>query len=86
LRGESRLRVLESRVLRYVLGLQTHEVTGKWRRLHKEELYDLYSSPSNYYSGDQINKNEIGGICGTVGERRDAYSVLVGKPEGKRPL
>jgi len=41
---------------------------------------------TQYCSGDQIEKNEIGGACSTYGERRDVYRVLVGKPEGKRPL
>ena len=41
---------------------------------------------TKYYSGDKIEKNGTGGTCSTYGERRDAYSVLVGKPEGKRPL
>jgi hypothetical protein len=39
-----------------------------------------------YYLGVQIEKNEIGGACSTCGERRDAYRVLVGKSEGKRPV
>jgi hypothetical protein len=41
---------------------------------------------TKYCSGDQIEKNEMGGECSTYGERRDVYRVLVGKPEGKRPL
>jgi hypothetical protein len=43
---EHRLRVFENRVLRRVFGLKRDEVTGKWRKLHNEELHDLYSSPS----------------------------------------
>jgi hypothetical protein len=39
------------------------EVTGEWRRLHNKELNDLYSS--HIYSGDQIEKNEMGGACST---------------------
>jgi len=45
LREEHRLRVFENRVLR-IFGLRRDEVTGEWRRLHKEELYDLYCSPN----------------------------------------
>jgi hypothetical protein len=45
LREEHRLRVLENRVLRGIFGPKRDEVTGEWRRLHNEELYDLYSSP-----------------------------------------
>jgi hypothetical protein len=45
-----------------------------------------YALLIKYYSGDQIKKNETDGACGTTGDRRDAYRVLVGKIEGKRPL
>ena len=46
LREECRLRVFENRVLRRIFGPKRDEVTGKWRRLHNEELYDVYSSPN----------------------------------------
>jgi hypothetical protein len=46
LREEQRLRVFENRVLRRIFGPKRDEVTGEWRKLHKEELHDLYSSPS----------------------------------------
>jgi hypothetical protein len=49
-------------------------------------LIDLVRRLSKYYSGDQIEKNEMGGTCRAYGERRDAHRVLAGKPEGKRPL
>ena len=46
LREERRLRVFENKVLRRIFGLKRDEVTGKWRKLHNEELNDLYSSPN----------------------------------------
>ena len=67
LREEHRLRVFENRVLGKVFGPETDEVTGEWRRLHDEELHDLY--PSRNYLGHQIKKNEMGGACGTYGRQ-----------------
>ena len=75
----------ENRVLRGIFELKRDEVTGKWRKLHKEELNDLYCSP-NMFRDDEIEKNEMGGTCSTYGVRRGVYRVLVGKPEEKRPL
>jgi hypothetical protein len=49
-------------------------------------LIDLVRRLSKYYSGDQIEKNEMGGTCSAYGERRGAYRILAGKPEGKRLL
>ena len=46
----------------------------------------MICTPHPYYSGDQIEKNEMGGACSAYGDRRGVYRVLVGKPEGKRPL
>ena len=82
LRGERRLRVFENRVLRSVFGSKRDEVTGECRKLHNEELNGLYQ----YFSGDKIQKNEMGGACSAYGERRGVYRVLVGKPERKRLL
>ena len=58
-------------MFRKMFGPRKDEVTGEWRRLHNEELNDLYSSP-NICAGDKIEKNEMGGACGTYGgkERR----------------
>jgi hypothetical protein len=63
-REERRLRVFERRVLREIFGPRRDEVTGEWRRLHKYELYDLYSS-TNVIRVIRIEKNKIGGTCST---------------------
>jgi hypothetical protein len=81
LREERRPRVLWNRVLRRIFWRKRNEVIQEWRKLHNEELNDLYSSPN-----DKIEKNEMGGACDTYGERRGVYRILEGKPEGKRPL
>jgi len=85
LREERRLRVFENRVLRRIFGPKKDKMTGEWRKLLNEEHNDLYSSP-NIFSHDKIKKNEMGGACSAYGERRGVYRVLVGNPEGKRPL
>ena len=66
LRQQHRLRFFENRVLRRIFRPKKNEVTGEWRKLHNEELNDLYSS-SKYYSGDQIKKNEMGGAYSMYG-------------------
>jgi hypothetical protein len=85
LREERRLRVFENRVLRRIFGLRRNEVTGEWRRLHNEELIDLYSSP-NIVRAIKSRRMKWAGHVARMGERRGAYRVLVGKPEGRRPL
>ena len=66
LREERRLRVFENRVLRRIFGPKRDEVTGEWRKLHNEELNDLYSSPT-MVAGDKNKKNEMGGACAAYG-------------------
>jgi hypothetical protein len=81
LREEHRLWVFENRVLRRM----RDEVTGEWRKLLNEELHDLYSSPSRI----RIMKARMmrwAGHVARMGEKRNEYRLLVGKPEGKRPL
>jgi len=61
------------------------EGTGEWRRLHNEELNDLYSSP-NIVRMIKSRRMRWAGHVTRMGEERGAYWDLVGKPEGKRPL
>jgi len=85
LREERRLRVFENRVLRRVFGPKRDEVTGKWRKLHNEELRDLYSLP-NIVRMVKSRRMRWTGHVARMGEGRGVHRVLVGKPEGKRPL
>ena len=85
LREEHRLRVFENRVLRKVFGPKRVEVTGEWRKLHNEELNDLYSSP-NIVRVVKSRRMRWAGHVARMGEDRVVHRVLVGKPEGKRPL
>jgi hypothetical protein len=85
LREEHRLRVFENKVLRRIFGPKRDEVTGGWRKLDKQELRDLYSSPNII----RIIKSRMirwAGHVARMGEKRNPYRLLVGKPEGKRPL
>jgi hypothetical protein len=67
-----------------VFGPKRDEVRGEWRKLHNEELNDLYSS-SNIIRVIK-SRRMIGGHVARMGKRRGVYRVLVGKPEGKIPL
>jgi hypothetical protein len=60
-------------------------VTGEWRKLHNKELHDLYSS-SNIIRIIKSRRMRWAGHVARMGEKRNAYRLLVGKPEGKRPL
>jgi len=85
LREQCRLRVYEKRVLRRIFGLKRDEVTREWRKLHTEELNDLYCSASIVRVIKSIRMRWAGHVA-RRGERRGVYRVLVGKPEGNRPL
>jgi len=77
--------VFENRVLRRIFGPRRDEVTGEWRKLHNEELNDLYSLPS-IVQVIKSRRMRWARHVARVGDRRSVYRVLVGKPEGKRPL
>jgi len=85
LREERRLRVFENRVLRRIFGPKRDEVTGEWRKVHNEELNDLYCSPNIVWVIKSRRMRWVGHVA-RMGERRGVYWVLVEKPEGKRPL
>ena len=85
LREERKLRVFENILLRRIFGARSGEVTREWRRLHNEELNDLYSSP-NIVRVIKSRRMRWAGHVARMGEERGVYRVLVGKPEGKRPL
>jgi hypothetical protein len=77
--------VFENRVLRRIFGPKRDEVTGEWRKLHNEELYDLYSSPS-IIRIIKARRMRWAGHVARMGEKKSAYRLLVGKPGGRRPL
>ena len=84
-REQRRLRVSENRVLRRIFGPKRDKVTVEWKKLCNEELNDLYSPP-NIICVIKLRRMRWVGHMGHMGERRVVYRVLVGKPEGKRPL
>jgi hypothetical protein len=85
LREKHRLRVLENRVLRRIFGPKWDEVTSEWRKMHNKELHDLYSSPS-IIRIIKSRRMRWAGHVARMGEKRNSYRLLVGKPEGKRTL
>ncbi|KAJ4427128.1 hypothetical protein ANN_24744 [Periplaneta americana] len=85
LREEQRFRVFENKVLRKIFGAKRDEVTGEWKKLHNTELHALYTSP-DIIRTIKSRRLRWAGHVARMGESRNAYSVLVGRPEGKRPL
>jgi hypothetical protein len=83
LREEHRLRIFEHRVLRRIFGPKREE-NGSWRKLHSD-LHSLYSSP-NIVRVIKLNRMRWAGHVERMGEGRGVYRVLIGRPEGNRPL
>jgi len=75
--------VSENRVLRRILAPKRDEVTGEWRKLHNGELSELLTQ---HCSGDEIEKNEMGGACSEYGGEYRRIQGMVGQPEGKKRL
>jgi hypothetical protein len=84
LREEHRLRFSENRVLRRIFGPEKEE-DGSWRKLHDDELHNLYSSP-NIVRGIKSGRMRWAGHVSRMGEGIGVYRGLIGRPEGKRPL
>jgi hypothetical protein len=84
LREEHRLTVFENKVLRKIFGAKREE-DGSWRKLHNDELHRLHSSP-NIVRVIKSRRMWWAGQVAPMGEGRGVYRVLVGRPEGKRPL
>ncbi|KAJ4449029.1 hypothetical protein ANN_00423 [Periplaneta americana] len=83
LREEHRLIVFENKVLRKIFEAKRDEVTGEWRKLHNTELHALYSSP-DIIRNIKSRRLRWAGHVAHMGESRNAYRVLVGRPEGKK--
>jgi hypothetical protein len=77
--------VFENRVLGRILHPKRDDVPGGWRKLSKEELHNLYSSPSLI---TRIRSKRMGwaGNATRMGDKRNVFRILVGKPERKRPV
>ena len=80
--GTTHTVVFENRVLRRIMGPKREEVTGEWRKLHNEELNDLYCSP-NIVRVIKTRRMRLAGHVARMGDRRGAYRVLVGETGGK---
>ncbi|KAJ4430430.1 hypothetical protein ANN_22646 [Periplaneta americana] len=85
LREEQRLRMFENKVLRKIFGTKRDAVTEEWRKLHNAELHAFYSTP-DIIRKIKSRRLRWAGHVARMGESSNAYRVLVGRPEGKRPL
>jgi hypothetical protein len=82
---EHKLRVFEKRVLRRIFGPKRDKVTGGLRKLHNEELHNLYSSP-NIIRMIKLRRMRWAGNVTRMVAKRNPHRILVGKPKDKRPL
>ena len=85
MREKRRLRVIENRMLRSIFGPKGDVIIGKLRKIHNEELNDLYCSP-NIFRVIKSRRMRWAGHVALMGERRVVYRDLVGRPEGKNSL
>jgi hypothetical protein len=85
IKGRARLGVFENTVLRRLFEQKWDEVTGEWRKLHYEEIHTLYSSP-NIIRQNKSRTMRWAEYVARMGEEKNVYKILMGKPEGKRPL
>ncbi|KAJ4447787.1 hypothetical protein ANN_09795 [Periplaneta americana] len=85
LREEHKLRVFENKMLRKIFGAERDEVTAEWRKLHNTDLHALYSSPDIIRNIKSRRLRWVGHVA-RMSKSRNVYRVLVGRPEGKRPL
>jgi hypothetical protein len=81
-----RTRIFENRKLRRIFGPKRDEVTGEWRRLHKEELYDPHSSPNIIRVIKSSRRLRRAGNVACMGKSKVSSRVLVGKHDERRPL
>ena len=84
LREEKRLQVFENKVLRKIFGPKRDDQTGEWRRLHNNELHDLYGKP-DIIRIVKSHRLRWAGHVTQMGNERGAWKLLVGKPEGEVP-
>jgi hypothetical protein len=77
--------VFENRVLKRISEPKRDEIKGEWRTLHNGELFNLYSSPNTIRQMNSRRMRKAGNVA-RMREYRKVYKVLVGRPEGKRPL
>jgi hypothetical protein len=81
----ARFRVFENRVPRRIFGLKRDDIIGGWRKLHNERLHNLHFSP-NIIRMMKSRRLRWTGHVGRMGQKRNAYRILVRKSEGKRPV